>query len=240
MYLHVSCIKFYYGERINRKDIFVFNFLLSILTSPSPGVSVCLRIPPPLPPTILNFGLTLPSCHVLQLRAKDVGENKLFRPARNLLAGSFAHLQPRWTIVTEEYVYLFFLWSSVQQYLIPKSDQRRKFNSDVAYVLVLSLPLCLLSSKSVSQPRTVSICKSTHNSAKTYRTGPVFLAACILVSPRTVLLPFCPPLCTSSIRTVSRRSFGDGNRRKLHAFGKITTGCVLSMRKTKQLPSKPL
>lgn len=53
-----------------------------------------------------------------------------------------------------------------------------------------SLPLCPLSGKSVSQPRTVSICKSTHNSAKTYRTGLVFPTACILVSlPVLATLP---------------------------------------------------
>jgi len=68
------------------------------------------------------------------------------------------------------------------------------------------LSLRLFSNKSVLQPRTVSICKSTHNSAKTYRTGPVFLAACILVSlavlfPSVLSSPF-----HSSIRAVSRRS----------------------------------
>jgi len=56
-------------------------------------------------------------------------------------------------------------------------------------------------------PRTVSICKSTHNSAKTYRTGPVFSVPCVF--PRfsccpPILRPSCLSLRTPSIRNASR------------------------------------
>lgn len=81
--------------------------------------------------------------------------------------------------------------------------------------------------------QTVSICKSTHNSAKTYRTGPVFPAACIPVSPVVPLPLFLSFSSTPSTRNSCRSFAGDGNRRKFNAPYKITTEYI---RKMKQSP----